>query len=124
MPRTATMANNAAAIIMTNTSTASATLQRYYKSEEERDAMRRTFQQCISAAVLVSLAHKRYERRRLAAMEIEKVIRTLAAQDEFDSVRAILLLLSDDYVRSTNEDARKRRAVGNAPPPSSLPSSS
>jgi hypothetical protein len=130
--------NNAAAIIMTNTSTAPAILQRYYNSEEERDAMRRTFQQCISAAVLVSLAHKRYERRRLAAMEIEKVIRTLAAQDEFDSVRAILLLLSDDYVRSTNEDARKGGAValaacaiglkkandGNAPPSSSSSSSS
>ncbi|KAL3784627.1 hypothetical protein ACHAW5_003428 [Stephanodiscus triporus] len=103
--------NNNPAIVMAEMSTAPATLQRYYNSEEERDAMRRTFQQCISAAVLVSLAHKRYERRRLAAMEIEKVIRALAARDDYDSVRAILLLLSDDYVRSTNEDARKGGAV-------------
>jgi hypothetical protein len=44
-------------------------------------------------------------------MEIEKVIRTLSGQDDYDSVRAILLLLSDDYVRSTNEDARKGGAV-------------
>eukprot|EP00956_Cyclotella_meneghiniana_P031248 scaffold81482_cov46-Cyclotella_meneghiniana.AAC.1 len=50
----------------------SITLDTYYKNEEERESMRRAFQQCISAAVLVSLAHKRYERRRLAAMEIEK----------------------------------------------------
>jgi len=94
-----------------NTSTASSTLQKYYNSEEEREAMRRTFQQSISAAVLVSLAHKRYERRRLAAMEIEKVVRSLVLQDDYNKVRAILLLLSDDYVRSTNEDARKGGAV-------------
>jgi len=94
-----------------NTSTASSTLQKYYNSEEEREAMRRTFQQSISAAVLVSLAHKRYERRRLAAMEIEKVVRSLVIQDDYNKVRAILLLLSDDYVRSTNEDARKGGAV-------------
>ena len=103
--------NDTDAADISNTSTALTTLQRYYNSEEERDAMRRTFQQCISAAVLVSLAHKRYERRRLAAMEIEKVVRTLSGQDDYDSVRAILLLLSDDYVRSTNEDARKGGAV-------------
>jgi len=97
--------------INNNASSATTTSQRYYTSEEERDAMRRTFQQCISAAVLVSLAHKRYERRRLAAMEIEKVVRTLAMQDDFVRVRAILLSLSDDYIRSTNEDARKGGAV-------------
>lgn len=44
-------------------------------------------------------------------IEIEKVVRTLSGQDDYDSVRAILLLLSDDYVRSTNEDARKGGAV-------------
>ena len=37
---------------------------------ETRESLRRSSQQSISAAVLVSLAHKRYERRRLAAMEI------------------------------------------------------
>lgn len=89
----------------------SITLDTYYKNEEERESMRRAFQQCISAAVLVSLAHKRYERRRLAAMEIEKVVRSLVSQDDFSRVRAILLLLSDDYVRSTNEDARKGGVV-------------
>ena len=94
-----------------NTSTAPATLQKYYNSEEERESMRRAFQQSISAAVLVSLAHKRYERRRLAAMEIEKVVRSLVLQEDYSRVRAILLLLSDDYVRSTNEDARKGGAV-------------
>ena len=88
-----------------------ASLQNYYKNEEERENMRRSFQQSISAAVLVSLAHKRYERRRLAAMEIEKVVRSLVVQEDYERVRAILLLLSDDYVRSTNEDARKGGAV-------------
>ena len=78
---------------------------------ESRDALKKSSQQSISAAVLVSLAHKRYERRRLAAMEIEKVIRGLVHQEEFERVRAILLLLSDDYVRSTSEDARKGGVV-------------
>ena len=91
--------------------TSLASLQNYYKNEEERENMRRSFQQSISAAVLVSLAHKRYERRRLAAMEIEKVVRSLVVQEDYERVRAILLLLSDDYVRSTNEDARKGGAV-------------
>ena len=79
--------------------------------QETRESLKRSSQQSISAAVLVSLAHKRYERRRLAAMEIEKVVRGLAQQDELDRVRAILLLLSDDYVRSTSEDARKGGVV-------------
>jgi hypothetical protein len=79
--------------------------------QETRESLKRSSQQSISAAVLVSLAHKRYERRRLAAMEIEKVVRSLVQQDELDRVRAILLLLSDDYVRSTSEDARKGGVV-------------
>ena len=78
---------------------------------ETRESLKRSSQQSISAAVLVSLAHKRYERRRLAAMEIEKVVRALVQQEELDRVRAILLLLSDDYVRSTSEDARKGGVV-------------
>ena len=78
---------------------------------EARENLKRSSQQSISAAVLVSLAHKRYERRRMAAMEIEKVVRSLVQQEELDRVRAILLLLSDDYVRSTLEDARKGGVV-------------
>ena len=80
-------------------------------TQETRESLKRSSQQSISAAVLVSLAHKRYERRRLAAMEIEKVVRSLVQQEELDRVRAILLLLSDDYVRSTSEDARKGGVV-------------
>ena len=79
--------------------------------QESRESLKRSSQQSISAAVLVSLAHKRYERRRLAAMEIEKVVRSLVQQNEIERVRAILLLLSDDYVRSTSEDARKGGVV-------------
>lgn len=98
-------------VAQTMDGTSLVSLQNYYKNEEERENMRRSFQQSISAAVLVSLAHKRYERRRLAAMEIEKVVRSLVVQEDYERVRAILLLLSDDYVRSTNEDARKGGAV-------------
>ena len=73
--------------------------------------LKRSLQQSISAAVLVSLAHKRYERRRLAAMDIEKVVRNLVYSRDLERVSAMLLLLSDDYVRSTNEDARKGGVV-------------
>jgi len=90
-----------------------------FKEEDEqsqlnRENLRRAFQQSVSAAVLVILAHKRYERRRLAAMEIEKVVRTLVQSRELERVKGILLLLSDDYVRSTNEDARKGGVVAMA----------
>jgi hypothetical protein len=105
-----TSTTNPTIMMMMDTS-ASTTLNTYYKNEEERESMRRAFQQCISAAVLVSLAHKRYERRRLAAMEIEKVVRGLVSTEDYGRVRAVLLLLSDDYVRSTNEDARKGGVV-------------
>ena len=112
-PNTTTTSNNNTTMMqmIQNTTTATNTLQKYYKNEEERESMRRSFQQSISAAVLVSLAHKRYERRRLAAMEIEKVVRSYVMTEDYPRVRAILLLLSDDYVRSTNEDARKGGAV-------------
>jgi hypothetical protein len=109
-PPTSANSSTHESIMMIDTS-ASTALDKYYKDEEERENMRRTFQQSISAAVLVSLAHKRYERRRLAAMEIEKVVRSLVVQEDYSRVRAILLLLSDDYVRSTNEDARKGGVV-------------
>lgn len=85
-----------------------------FEDEEARrtkESLRRTFQQSISASVLVSLSHKRYERRRNAAMEIEKVIRNLVQEKELERVRAILILLSDDYVRSTSEDSRKVRST-------------
>lgn len=81
------------------------------EEDDARESLKRSSQQSISAAVLVSLAHKRYERRRLAAMEIEKVVRSLVATGNTDRVRAILLLLADDYVRSTSEDARKGGVV-------------
>ena len=84
------------------------------QTQQNRENLRRAFQQSVSAAVLVSLAHKRYERRRLAAMEIEKVVRALVQNRELERVKGILLLLSDDYVRSTNEDARKGGVVAMA----------
>ena len=84
------------------------------QTQQNRENLRRAFQLSVSAAVLVSLAHKRYERRRLAAMEIEKVVRALVQNRELERVKGILLLLSDDYVRSTNEDARKGGVVAMA----------
>ena len=74
-----------------------------------KESLKRLFQQSISAAILVSLAHKRYERRRLGAIEIEKIVRSLASPQvqDYDQIKAMLLLLSDDYIRSSNEDARK-----------------
>lgn len=84
------------------------------QSQLNRENMRKAFQQSVSAAVLVSLGHKRYERRRLAAMEIEKVVRTLVQSRDLERVRGILLLLSDDYVRSTNDDSRKGGVVAMA----------
>ena len=78
-----------------------------------QESLKRSFQQSISAAILVSLAHKRYERRRLGAIEIEKIVRSLASPQvqDYDRIKAILLLLSDDYIRSSNEDARKGGVV-------------
>jgi hypothetical protein len=81
------------------------------KTRQHKENLRRSLQQSLSAAVLVSLAHKRYERRKLAAIEIEKIVRNLVYARDLERVNAMLQLLSDDYVRSTNEDARKGGVV-------------
>jgi hypothetical protein len=107
---------------------------------DSRESVKRSGQQSLSAAVLVPLAQKRYEQRRLVAMEIEKVVRSLVVQAHqqqgttttisnggkmagvisinsaspdmaMEWVHAILLLLLDDYVWSTSEDARKGGVV-------------
>jgi hypothetical protein len=86
----------------------------------EKEKLRRSFHQSTPASVLVNLSHKRYERRRLAAMEVEKVVRNLVvpnnsntspSEENMDRARAILLMLSEDYIKSTNEDARKGGVV-------------
>ena len=81
------------------------------ESSEAREMLMRSSRQAVSASVLVGLSHKRYERRRLAAMDIEKTIRGLVQVNDLDRVRAILLLLSDNFVRSSSQDARKGGAV-------------
>ena len=90
-----------------------------WKDEDEqaqlnRENIRRTFQQLVSPAVLVSLAHKKHERRTIASIEIQTVVKDLVIAREFDRVKGVILLLTDDYIRSTNEDARKGGVIAMA----------
>lgn len=90
-----------------------------WKDEDEqaqlnRENIRRTFQQLVSPAVLVSLAHKKHERRTIASIEIQTVVKDLVNAREFDRVKGVILLLTDDYIRSTNEDARKGGVIAMA----------
>lgn len=81
------------------------------ESSETRESLIRSSQQSISAVILNGLAHKKYERRRIAALELGRTVQGLVKAGEFPRVRAILLLLGDDYVRSTGQDARKGGVV-------------
>jgi len=67
------------------------------------DDLKRTVHQVITASVLTDLAHEKHSRRRLAALEMEKVLRAA----NVDQIRSILLLLNEEYINSTSEHARK-----------------
>ena len=84
----------------------------FLHEDKNREYLRRPLPPSINPSNLTNLAHKKWDRRRLAAMEIEKTVRNLVLRRDLEMVRKILMLLSDEYVMSTNEDARKGGVMG------------
>jgi len=61
----------------------------------------------LSAAIMRSIGDKMYEKRKMAALEVEQVMKELAASGARDKVESLLGKLINDYARSGQANKRK-----------------
>ncbi|GAQ89365.1 vacuole morphology and inheritance protein 14 [Klebsormidium nitens] len=66
----------------------------------------------LSASVLRNLADKLYEKRKNAALEVEGVVKSLAAQGETEKVSALINVLINDFAMSPQANHRKGGLIG------------
>ncbi|GES94101.1 ARM repeat-containing protein [Rhizophagus clarus] len=77
-----------------------------------RKNIRTEGKQILSAQIVRGLNDKAYEKRKAAALEVEKLIREYSASKETDRVRAILDKLVQDFAYSVNANARNGGLIG------------
>lgn len=63
----------------------------------------------LSVAILRGIGDKMYEKRKMAALEVEQVMKELAATGSRDKVKALLRQLVNDYAQS--EQANRRKVI-------------
>ncbi|GAA0154628.1 scaffold/adaptor protein [Lithospermum erythrorhizon] len=66
----------------------------------------------IPSAVLRNLADKLYEKRKNAALELEGIVKQLAAAGDHDRISAIIKLLAGEYANSPQANYRKGGLIG------------
>ncbi|CAG9766280.1 unnamed protein product [Ceutorhynchus assimilis] len=66
----------------------------------------------LSAACVRALNDKLYEKRKTAALEIEKMVKEFAANNNTGQIKRILKILGQDFVLSQNPHARKGGLIG------------
>ncbi|KAL6350838.1 hypothetical protein AAG906_031424 [Vitis piasezkii] len=66
----------------------------------------------IPAAVLRNLSDKLYEKRKNAALEVEGIVKTLAAAGDHDKITAVINLLTTEYTFSPQANHRKGGLIG------------
>ncbi|GMP93226.1 hypothetical protein CsSME_00043155 [Camellia sinensis var. sinensis] len=66
----------------------------------------------IPPAVLRNLSDKLYEKRKNAALEIEGIVKQLAAAGEHDKITAVINLLANEFTYSAQVNHRKVRLIG------------
>ncbi|RVX12556.1 Protein VAC14-like [Vitis vinifera] len=66
----------------------------------------------IPAAVLRNLSDKLYEKRKNAALEVEGIVKTLAASGDHDKITAVINLLTTEYTFSPQANHRKGGLIG------------
>ncbi|KAF7827579.1 protein VAC14-like protein isoform X1 [Senna tora] len=66
----------------------------------------------VPAAVLRNLADKLYEKRKNAALEIEGIVKQLAAAGEHDKITAVIDLLTQEFAYSPQANHRKGGLIG------------
>ncbi|XP_014216147.1 protein VAC14 homolog isoform X2 [Copidosoma floridanum] len=66
----------------------------------------------LSAACVKSLNDKLYEKRKAAALEIEKMVKEFAAHNNAVQIKRLLKVLGQDFANSQNPHARKGGLIG------------
>ncbi|XP_010271349.1 PREDICTED: protein VAC14 homolog [Nelumbo nucifera] len=66
----------------------------------------------IPAAVLRNLADKLYEKRKNAALEVEGIVKQLAAAGDHDRITAVINMLINDFTYSPQANHRKGGLIG------------
>ncbi|GJT07520.1 protein VAC14 [Tanacetum coccineum] len=66
----------------------------------------------VPAAVLRNLSDKLYEKRKLAAYEVEGIVRQLTAVGDHDKITAVINLLTHEYTYSPQTNHRKGGLIG------------
>nr|GMD19772.1 protein VAC14 homolog isoform X1 [Ipomoea batatas] len=66
----------------------------------------------IPAAVLRNLSDKLYEKRKNAALELEGIVKQLAAAGDHDKITAVINLLTEEYTYSPQANHRKGGLIG------------
>ncbi|CAL0308381.1 unnamed protein product [Lupinus luteus] len=66
----------------------------------------------VPAAVLRNLADKLYEKRKNAALEVEGIVKQLAANGEHDKITAVINLLTTEFTYSPQANHRKGGLIG------------
>ncbi|CAL5428228.1 unnamed protein product [Camellia sinensis] len=66
----------------------------------------------IPPAVLRNLSDKLYEKRKNAALEIEGIVKQLAAAGEHDNITAVINLLANEFTYSAQVNHRKGGLIG------------
>lgn len=62
--------------------------------------------------MLRNLSDRSYEKRKLAALEVEKTLHGLQAAGDTESIRGMIGFLANDYVCSINSNNRKGGLIG------------
>ncbi|KAG5532065.1 hypothetical protein RHGRI_026619 [Rhododendron griersonianum] len=66
----------------------------------------------IPAAVLRNLSDKLYEKRKNAALEVEGIVKQLAAAGDHDKITAVINLLTNEFTYSPQANHRKGGLIG------------
>ncbi|CAF0813041.1 unnamed protein product [Adineta steineri] len=66
----------------------------------------------LSAALVKTLTDKLYEKRKTAALEIEKMVRELIVAQNYDQIERICKILSEHFVLSQNGNFRRGGLIG------------
>eukprot|EP00268_Persea_americana_P001494 TRINITY_DN1045_c0_g1_i4.p1 TRINITY_DN1045_c0_g1~~TRINITY_DN1045_c0_g1_i4.p1 ORF type:complete len:724 (+),score=135.00 TRINITY_DN1045_c0_g1_i4:163-2334(+) len=66
----------------------------------------------IPASVLRNLADKLYEKRKNAALEVEGIVKQLAAARDYERIGAVISLLTMEFARSSQSNHRKGGLIG------------
>ena len=61
----------------------------------------------LSASIMKSIGDKMYEKRKMAALEVEQVVKELAASGAGDKIKSLLGKLVNDYALSGQANRRK-----------------